>query len=222
MERPRMSEELIITSSRLALVHVRAHASVFQAFGFDEAHLNTFEGKVNDAAALAGNMQNTIDLMLLTSTKDQMLEACFEWGRTLRLRMELAFGKSSVEMRAFPSKAFQNARHSEAAMMPVMEVMLRLVTQHQTVLTAKGQPASTAADGAALLQQLREADLQQETKKGAKKSATEERHFKFTELYDEVNRICRIGKLAFQNEPAIAVLFESPWPRHEAPKPVTE
>ena len=47
--------------------------------------------------------------------------------------------------------------------------------------------------------------------KGGKKSATQERRQLFQYLYDETNRINRIGRMQFADDPVTAVLFESRW-----------
>ena len=77
-----------------------------------------------------------------------------------------------------------------------------------------GQTPAILAEGSVLLGQLRLADNDQELKKVYKKKATQLRHEEFNNLYDTVNKINKVGRTIYKNDPVNYVLFESPWDSH--------
>ncbi len=180
--------------------------------------LNQFDSEIQSAESLPGEVQNRIELKDLTHDKEEALDSCYQWGRKLRVRLQLAFGKDSSQAKLFPSKDFQNAVNSENKMMSVMEVLISLSDKYKTELADFGQTPEILAQGPAFLANLREADSAQEVKKDEKRQATQDRYQQFKNLYDTVIKINRIGRLVFENDPAHLALFESKWPSAGAAK----
>jgi len=217
MSKPRFSEETILSVAKTTLENARAHQANLADFGVTTQLLDEFAANIQAAEALPDETANRIDLRSLTQEKKDALDACFQWGRKLRARLQLAFGNASPQASAFPSKEFNAASGSESKMMPVMEILINLATQHQSELAAVGQTPEILAEGSALLESLRQTDQAQELKKDTKRSATQERYQKFQVIYDAVNRINRVGRLVFENDPVKRALFESKWPAAKAP-----
>jgi len=212
MSRPKFTEETILSVAKTTLANARSHLVALGEFGVTEAMLNEFEGNIQAAEALPDEVSNRIDLKSLTQEKTDSLEVCYQWGRKLRTRLQLAFGNNSPQAKSFPSKQFNAAINSESKMMPVMEILINLATQYQTELAAQGQTPEILAQGSQLLESLRQADQAQELKKDEKRSATQERYQKFQIIYDTTNRINKVGRLVFENDPVNLPLFESKWP----------
>ncbi|MCK6619695.1 MAG: hypothetical protein HUU32_04680 [Calditrichaceae bacterium] len=212
MNRPKFTEETILSVAKTTLANARSHLTALGEFGVTEAMLNEFEVNIQTAEALPDEVSNRIDLKSLTQEKADSLDVCYQWGRKLRTRLQLAFGNNSPQAKSFPSKQFNAAINSESKMMPVMEILINLATQYQTELAAQGQTPEILAQGSQLLESLREADQAQELKKDEKRSATQERYQKFQIIYDTTNRINKIGRLVFENDPINLPLFESKWP----------
>jgi hypothetical protein len=222
MNRPAFSEETILSVARTTLANARANLTALAEFGVTAATLDQFGAAIQTAEALSRETQQRIELKDLTQTKEDAMDACYQWGRKLRLRLQLAFGKSSAEARLFPAKDFQNAVNSEHAMMAVMDVLIDLADKYKTELAAFGQTPELLAQGRDLLNDLRTADSAQELKKDTKKQSTQDRYQQFKNLYDTVNRINRIGRLVFENDPATLTLFETKWPSGSAKAAATE
>ena len=70
------------------------------------------------------------------------------------------------------------------------------------------------AKGTNLLGQLKGTDYDQELKKLHKKNATQVRHDKFKHLYNTVNKVNKVGRMMYKDDPANYVLFETPWGSH--------
>ena len=221
MSNPKFSEETILAVAKTTLANARTHLNALSEFGITAAMLNEFESQIQAAEALPDEVSNRIDLRSFTQGKADALEACYQWGRQLRTRLQLTFGNTTPQAKSFPSKEFNAAINSESKMMPVMEILINLATQYQEKLSQHGQTPEMLAKGSELLAKLRETDKAQELKKDGKKSGTQERYQKFQTLYDTVNRINRVGRLVFEKDPVRLSLFESKWPASavSSPKP---
>ncbi|NQT26456.1 hypothetical protein HQ585_13975 [candidate division KSB1 bacterium] len=216
MNRPNQSEETIISVSKTTLNSARENLAALSEFGLTEEMLNQFEADIQVTEALPDEISNRIELKSLTVDKDDALNACYQWGRRLRARLQLAFGRGSSQLRSFPSDGFNNAVHSEKNMMPIFETLIKLANQYNAELTAYGQTPEILAEGSRLLEALRTMDAAQEIKKDEKKSATQTRYQKFETIYNTVNRINRIGRLLFETDPVHLALFESKWAKSAA------
>lgn len=216
MNRPRFSEETILSVSKTTVTNARNNLTALSDFGVTEEMLNQFETNIQTAEALPGETHNRIELKDLTHDKEEALDSCYQWGRKLRVRLQLAFGRDSSQAKSFPSKDFQDAVNSENTMMTVMEVLISLADKYKTELADFGQTPEIFAQGSEFLSNLREADSTQELKKDEKKQATQNRYQQFKNLYDTVIKISRIGRLVFENDPVHLALFESKWPTSSA------
>lgn len=139
MNKPRFSEETILSVSKTTLENARTYQADLASFGVTTQLLDEFESNIQAAEALPDETANRINLRGITQEKDSALEACTEWGRRLRTRLEMAFGNKSPQVSLFPSKELSAAADSESQMMPVMEILIDLATRHQTELAAVGQ-----------------------------------------------------------------------------------
>jgi len=212
----RQSEESILAIAKTTHEHATTHLAAMAAFGLTEAMLTQFQTDIDTAEAMKSETDQRIALRLLTVDKEDALDACVLWGRQLRTRLQLAFGRGSVQAQSFPAEAFNRGGSSERMMMPVMETLISLAHQYSTALTDYGQDETVIAQGETALADLRTADSQQELKKDHKRAATQERGQAFQVLYDTVNRINKIGRMVFEGDPVNLTLFESKWTRRHA------
>lgn len=207
------SESIILTNSKTTHRNALENQSALSVFGITVESLNQFGTKIQTAEALPNETAQRIELRGLTVDKDEAMDNCIDWGRNLRIRLQLAFGKNSPEAISFPSEQFRAARSSENIMMPVMEILITQAEKYQVELSAFGQTPEELAAGQICLDQLRSADAAQELQKDTKRSATQERYAIFSELYETTNKINRIGRAVFENDPIKYELFKSKWPK---------
>ncbi|MFZ5515365.1 MAG: hypothetical protein ACOY90_01920 [Candidatus Zhuqueibacterota bacterium] len=212
MNRPRFSEETILSVSKTTLTSARNNLTALAEFGITNVMLDQFDAQIQAAEALSGETQNRVELGDLTNDKEEALDACYQWGRKLRVRLQLAFGKNSSQASSFPSKDFQNAVNSENIMMTVMEVLISLAEKYKAELANFGQTPEILAQGSEFLNNLRQTDSVQEVKKDVKRQATQDRYQQFKNLYDTIIKINRVGRILFENDPVHLALFESKWP----------
>jgi hypothetical protein len=211
MLRPPVSEEKILSVSKTTLNTARITLSALSEFGFNQENLTNFDSKISTAEALPSETSNRIDLTNLTDDKNEVLYNCETWGRNLRTRIELTFPINSIEVKSFPSKKFEKAINSENKMMSVMEILIKQAVKYHPQLSNFGQTDEIRDAGNTLLENLRSADAKQESQKTEKPSSTQERYQIFRKLYDTVNRINRIGRIVFKNDPVHLALFKSKW-----------
>ena len=207
-------EEKILSVSKTTSSIAEENAAALLKFGIDPVFLAAFALAIVETEALFDENKERYDLKILTAIKNEILERCYTWCREVYVRIEMAFGKDSKEVLSFPSKILTAAYDSEKRMSPVMETIISIAIEHETILANFGQDAVILAEGTTLLNELREADKNQQHKKVHKKEATQIRHIYFNRLVDYVNNVNKIGRIVFKNDPAKYVLFESPWGSH--------
>lgn len=212
MDRPGYSEETILSVSKTTLNNAKNHLPALGEFGITEATLQQFEKDTQTAEALPREAFNRIELKSRTRTKNEVKDDCLVWARKLQTRIELAFGKKSPEANSFPTSDFRAAQSSEKATMNMMETLTKVSDKYQIQLAPFGQTPEVLAQGLELLNQLRSADTAQEIKKEEKTTATKERNEKFLVLYETVNKINKVGRLVFKDDPIKRALFDSKWP----------
>lgn len=106
MNKLKFSEETILSVSKTTLANANAHAhqAGLAEFGISQQLLDDFEANIQAAEALPNEVSSRIDLRDMTRGKDEALEACYQWGRMFRARLQLAFGNTSAQAKAFPVK----------------------------------------------------------------------------------------------------------------------
>jgi len=212
MDRAGYSEETILTVSKTTLNNARNHLPALGEMGITETTLQQFDKDIQTAEAQPREAFNRIELKSRTQIKNEMKGDCLIWARKLQTRIELAFEKKSPEATSLPIKDFRAAQSSEKATMNLMETLVKVAEKYQTQLAPHGQTPEVLAQGLELLNQLRSADTAQEIKKEEKTTATKERNEKFLLLYETVNKINKVGRLVFKDDPIKRALFESKWP----------
>ncbi len=222
MTRPKYSEATILSVAKTTLASGRSTVATLAEFGITAISLDAFEADIGQAEALPREANQRVQLRYLTHYKDDALFVCEQWGKKLRMRLELAFGRGSHELGTFPAKQFNAAESSENAMMSVMPLLIELADKHQAVLADHGQTPEILAQGPTVLADLRTADAAQEVRKVEKLQATQARYELFLRLYDTITRINKVGRLVFRDDPVHLALFESKWPTSSAPEPDAE
>ncbi len=104
MNRPGFSEETILSVAKTTLANARTHLTALAEFGVTAATLDQFGAAIQSAEALSRETQHRIELKDLTHDKEEALDACFQWGRKLRVRLQLAFGKIHRQPDRFPRR----------------------------------------------------------------------------------------------------------------------
>ena len=143
----RQTEETILTVAKATHQHAQDNLAALGEFGVDQALLDRFQADIAAAETLGDERSERIALRQLTVDKDEALDACKAWGRRLRTRLQLAFGRDSVQVQSFPGAAFNRAYASEKYMMPIMETLLGLARQYAAELAAFGQSETVLAEG---------------------------------------------------------------------------
>lgn len=207
----RVSESNIINVSRKVLEIARKHIKKMSLFGISEYYLEDFEHKILDCEDFINRDLEIIELKDLTSRKYKALEDCYNWGRQLSLRVEIAFGKKSNQFENFPSRQLLESQRHDEKMISLMEVLISISKKYSVELHDYGQTAEVIENGRRLLRALKIANQEQENKKNSKKESTKLRREKFQELYEIVNKINKVGRTVYKNDKNKKILFKSQW-----------
>jgi hypothetical protein len=150
-------------------------------------------------------------LKSLTAAKNAALEACIDWGRKLRYRMQLTFAKKPPVGMQFPSQEWRNSEANESRMIALMPSLIEIARQHQDALKSFGQAEADINEGEKLLANLKAANEAQEQYKFGRSAITAKRRQAFRKLYDGVNRINQTGQMVYGSDTVDGLLFRSNW-----------
>lgn len=205
------SEELILSTALTTHQNATENKASLSSFGINDALLDEFQQKIVKAQAMPKEEQKRVELNDITAAKNQTLENCYNWGKQLKLRVELAFGKKSPQAAAFTTVKFTEAKKSESQMLVTMQALIALAQTNNLQLTAFGQTEEFVQQGTDLLELLKTNDSLQESSKVTKRSISEERHILFNELYETINKINKVGQMVFASDFAKLELFKVKW-----------
>jgi|GEM_PF-1146131 len=204
----------IISEGKNTLELGRQYQANLERFGIDDAYLERFREAICQAEALPDDQYHKIQIRSATSHKNELRDECIDYAIEFRNRIELGFGRTSPQYRVFPGEQLKKAKSSDGIMMDLMENILRLSDDYREALEPFGLTRAVIREGEELLQEFREADLDQELKKVERPAATVERDEAFQLVYDMTNAIRATGRLVFKNSPVEYNLFRSPWGRY--------
>lgn len=201
----------ILEETRLKLAIAHEHIADLGRFGLSEEWLDTLDHDIETAQALPSFNEQRDRLKALTAAKDARLAECVQWGRELRLRLDLAYGKKAKPPLPFPSKDWAASERNESKMITLLPRLIKLATEQATDLAKAGQTEADLDRGSELLENLITANQAQEEYNLNRTQETAQRRSQFRKLYDGVNRINQVGQMVYAANPAKARLFRSNW-----------
>ena len=206
----RLSQEKILSVSKKTLKIAKEHVKTFSVFGITSIFLQEFEKEISDAEKLLTLRIQRIELKEYTVNKNLELQNCYNYGRELSIRLEIAFGKNSIEMNNFPSKELLQAQKNEEKMFILMDTIINIAEKYFSQLINFGFTEEILTKGKELKNALQESNNKQEQQKEINKKQTKDRKEKFSELYKTVNKINKIGRTIYKNTTE-KHYFSSPW-----------
>ncbi|MGK7932239.1 MAG: hypothetical protein AB4041_12505 [Microcystaceae cyanobacterium] len=201
----------ILEEARLKVSMAEKHLTQLSQFGLDQEWINQMKEEINQIADIPTFDAQKIQLKELTSEKNSKLEACQDWGKTLRLRIKLATKDKKLKGVEFPTSQWNEAQISEAKLITLFPTLIDLAKKHSKVLETFGQTDDIIQQAETYLTELVKADQAQEEYNIQRRSETVDRQDLYRSLYDKVNRINEIGQMVFADTPNLLVLFDSNW-----------
>ena len=201
----------ILEESRLKLAIARDHLDALSRFGLNTDWLNQFEQEIDEAQNVPSFNEQQAQLKSLTVAKDAKLAECRQWGRELRLRMELAYDKNNNPPIPFPSKDWTQSERSETKAIALLPRLIKIATTQAEALAKAGQTQADIDKGQQLLQDLNDANQAQEEYNLLRTQETAQRRALYRQLYDSVNRINQIGQMVYRDDAANNRIFRSNW-----------
>lgn len=209
---PPFSESTILSVGRIVLSIAREHQDALAGGGLSHSRIDRMETDIDSLEAAPTAKENDLTLRGKTEAKNEALDACYMWGRSLEQRLVDRFGDDSPEVERFPTSRFSEAVDKENEMMMVMPTLFSLIDELEANLDGDGDLADFRAEGAADLETLRNKELAQELFKVDMGTQARHRQVLRRRIYDTVNDINRTGRRVYRNDPEKRNLFRSRWP----------
>ncbi|MGK7933751.1 MAG: hypothetical protein AB4041_20295 [Microcystaceae cyanobacterium] len=201
----------ILEEARVKVSIAETHITQLSQFGLDQKWINQMKKEIDQVAEIPTFDAQKIQLKELTSDKNTKLEACRDWGKTLRLRINLATKDKKLKGVEFPTSQWNEAQTSEAKLITLFPTLIDLAKKHAQVLKSVGQTEETIQQAETYLADLIAANQAQEAYNIHRRSETIDRQTIYRTLYDKVNRINQIGQTVFADTPNLLTLFTSNW-----------
>jgi hypothetical protein len=172
--------------------------------------LADLDNKVTQAYKEGGDQANIAQLQQKTVAVENAMAACHAHFKKLKYWVLDAFpGKKAVQ-KQFGIGRYKEIRNSQTRMIQYMEGLTNTINQHRETLTAAGAPAQLLDAPSLLALNLRNANTEQEQKKGARTVDTEKRIAIFNELYAILQKINAAADNVFDSQPAKRELYRTP------------
>jgi hypothetical protein len=200
----------ILEEARLKVAIAQEHLTALSSFGISQDWLNQIQANIATIADIPTFDLQKTELKQLTAAKDAKLNECQEWGKQLKLRMMLATTDQKLKGVEFPTKTWNECQQNESKLIAFFPTLIELAKTHGSVLATIGQTQDYITQGELLLKDLIATNQAQEEYNIKRKGVTSDRQSLYRSLYDDVNRINRVGQMV-SNDPTIKVLFRSNW-----------
>jgi hypothetical protein len=201
----------ILEETRLKLAIAEEHLSDLSSFGINQEWLNQLQKNIDAAVAIPILETQLAELKELTAIKDAKLAECLEWGQKLRLRIDLATKDKKLKGIEFPSKIWTQSQRNESKLITFFPTLINLAKTYAKALATVGQTPEEIKAGETMLQELIEANQNQEEYKLKRTNVTADRQSAYRILYDSVNRINQVGQMVYNDDEANKRLFRSNW-----------
>jgi hypothetical protein len=211
MKRPHYKESIVLERSDHFLTCAREDEADLTSFGISKEFLNDFQARKEYAESLPDWEGQLMEIKDETGKKNTVLADCFEWGKDFRAKLEIRYGKSSRQMKRFPSSSFNVADRSERRMISVMKNLLRMAKSLQPEMMEVGVTDEFITGGQSLLDLLRTANLSQEDQKSDSKEITRDRYGIFSNLIEDCNKIRTAGKRVYKDNPSKLSRYDVKW-----------
>ncbi len=208
----------ILEESRLKVAVARDHMEQLGRFGISSEWLDQVEQEIARAQSTPSYNEQLDRLKSLTVAKNAKLADCGQWGRELRLRLELVYGKKGTPPMPFPAKEWAQSERNESKMITLFPRLIKIATTQAEDLSQAGQTDADIAQGSQLLQDLIKTNQAQEEYNLLRTQETAQRRAIFRRLYDAVNRINQVGQMVYTEDPSTQRLFRSNWFQSSSPE----
>lgn len=205
------SQERILEETRLKIAIARQHLNALGKFGLTAEWIDQLEATADRVEAMPAYTDQLNQQKLLTAQKDAALVDYTEWGRTLRLRMELAFGRNSTEFSQFPAQRFRDSERNESKAILLIPTLLRVMQQYGQKLATVGYTQADLDEGEAIQARLKATNEAQEEYKAVRTTVSSQRRQIYGELVTGVQRINQIGQAVYRSDDPNHKLFRSNW-----------
>ncbi len=203
-------EEKILEKAKTTLNITRPKEKL-GSYGLNVRYFVAFETNILTASGFKSDEEMKKELAFVTSQKNMKLAEAGKWGDDVKIRLELAYPDNPDVAGEFP-KNFAKAKTSETLMLEVIPNISNLIDKYSEKLLGRGLPEDHKQKGLDIKTQLDALNTQQETLKKGRTEYTRQRTAAYQKLYDTVNEINKIGRIAYADSPADLKAFTSPWP----------
>lgn len=174
--------------------------------GVTPAFLGDIEAGVRTVRELEGRQERgKKELPASTADVERARRETLDWWGEARQIVKVEFGGDPDAQARFRTGV--KIGHSTPKLAREIEFLLPLLRRHREQIEWLGMNDEFLRRGEEALGRLREADAKQETTRKTLPAQTAELYFRKGQVYDQVRKLVRIGRLEFAREPERAKAF---------------
>ncbi len=208
----RLKDSKLLEWGDTTVEHLKLDIDQFTAFDpkLNKEFITALELKVAQGYKEGGDDLNVAQLQEKTEVVEKAMQDCRTYFKKLRYWVLDAFPDKKAIQKQFGIGRFRTVTNNQTKMIQFMEGLSDTIAQHRTALEATSVPVEILKQSAILAQALREANKEQEQKKGTRMVDTAERIEQLNELYTILQKINAAADNVFDESPAKRDLYRTP------------
>ena len=167
-----------------------------------EAFKTMLETLIVEAEAIPTDDQIRDEVALATSIVDERMVLLRNVIQAFKHFIEKTFPDQSHIWNVFGYNDYDEARKSQPLLIMFMRTFIRVTKHYEQELLAAGTPQDNIDKLQTVLDDLVEANDNQEFAKKQRIIKTQDRIVKFNEVWDQFSKVCKTGKIVYYNNPA--------------------
>ncbi len=176
-------------------------------YGITKKFLIEFDENIKDVELFLKSFKEKNSPSLNKTDIEILLTECHCWCKTLTVRTKLTFQKNTSLIYNFPNELLKSCTDSESNMKCLLETLLDIAENFHTELAENGQTIEFVQKGRDLLRALRKFNAEKKLRDINNPDNDINNSEKLDILCEKVNKIIKIGKYLYANEPEKLLLF---------------
>lgn len=208
----RFKDTILLEWGDTIITYLKEDIEQFRSFDakLNATFLSELEDKINKGYKEGGDVVNMTQLQHKTELVEKAMGACRAHFKKLKYWVLDAFPDKKAIQKQFGVGRYRDIRNSQTRMIHYMEGLIDTINQHREALVAAGAPEQLLDEPVQLALDLRNANKDQEQKKGTRTVDTEQRIDMLNEIYAILQKINTAADNVFDNSNARRELYRAP------------
>ncbi|GGX33754.1 hypothetical protein [Aquimarina muelleri] len=197
----------------ITLKHLKTDIEHFTVFDkkLNPDFVTDLEKQVTQAYKDGGDILNITQLQEKTELVKKTMQECRTYFKHLKYWVLDVFPSQNAIQRQFGIGRFKDVTKNQLKMISYLEGLTETIQQHYTALETAEVPAELLKQPSVLAETLRNANIEQEQKKGTRTIDTEKRVDQLNALYHVLQKINAAADTVFEEVPAKRNLYRPPY-----------